>query len=74
MNEFNFPETVRAYLGRTGKTQRELAKNSGVHEVTLSKILTGATEASGATIRRLWPLITEPSPPPPDAPQDEARQ
>ena len=68
MNEFNFPETVRAYLKRTKTTQRELARVSGVHEVTLSKILTGDTEASGATIKRLWPIIHAPTPTnPPEA-------
>ena len=58
MNNFNFPQTVREYLARTGSTQRELARASKVSEVTLSNLLTGETKhASGKTIDRLWPII-----------------
>jgi len=57
MNEFNFPVAVRAYLERTKTTQRDLARLAGINEVTLSRIMTGDSEASGATIKRVWPII-----------------
>lgn len=66
MNTFNFPETVKAYLDRTKRTQRDLARDAGISEVTLSKIMTGTCEPSGATIKRLWPFVSSPSPTQPE--------
>lgn len=63
MNTFNFPTMVKDYLKSRNMTQRKLAEMSGVHEVTLSKILTGNTTASGETIEKLWPIIHTPGPP-----------
>lgn len=42
----NFRDNLRAALVRSGMTQKDLAVKSGVHEVTISNILTGKAEPS----------------------------
>lgn len=56
-NEFNLPSLVKRYLTQTGTTQRELSRMAGISEITLSRIMNGASEPSGGVIKKLWPYL-----------------
>lgn len=50
----NPPMTLNEYLERTGKTQVEFSKESGVAQAVISRILAG-----GDALGRNWARITE---------------
>jgi transcriptional regulator with XRE-family HTH domain len=49
----NFIANVRAAMTRLGLTQEQLSEKSGVHYVTVSRILNGHNEPSFSTCERL---------------------
>lgn len=57
---------IKSFLDRSGWTQERLAKEAGIHPVTISRIMTGERGAGGKTLKRLWPFIyaSAPSQPP----------
>jgi transcriptional regulator with XRE-family HTH domain len=54
MNEYNFAERLRQARQRSGWSQTELGKRSGVHHMAISRLERGdKKDVTGGTLRKL---------------------
>jgi len=72
MNTHEPADIIRQCLKATGFDQRKLSDESGVSEVTLSRILNGHSDGSGKTIKKLLPFLPRAAPEEPASHPPEA--
>jgi len=71
MNAIEPIDLIRECRSRSGLDQRGLARDAGISEVTISRILNGHSDGGGKTLRKLRSFLRSLEPIP-EPPQDAA--